>query len=93
MSTTKCICVWYDSVGTPGDPRWIVSVDEIDSATHDTLITDTIRILPADAVEADAVEAGKRIAVERDLPLYQHEFDAGGHGLGNRHTLLQGVDQ
>lgn len=89
MTTTKCVCVWYDDEGTPDDPRWVVCVEEIDLATNETSITNTIQVMPAGATESEAIEAGKRHAVKRDLPLYRFQSSSDGYGLGNRHVLVE----
>lgn len=85
---TKCVCVWYDETSEPSAPRWVVSADEIDLATGETETTATIEVLDADATEAQAIEAGKRIATQRGLPLYQFDPATDGYGRGNRHTLI-----
>ena len=85
---TKMVCVWYDDTGTPDDPRWVVSVDNVDLASNETANTTTIEALPSGSDRSRALAAGRRIAAEKRLPLYEYEPNTNGYARGNRHTLV-----
>jgi hypothetical protein len=92
MATTKLVCVWYDEAGTPDDPRWVVSLDEVDLDSGESWTSTTIHAIPDDATEDEAIKVGREIAAKRGLPLYRLEPNTDGYGLGNRHVEIDPCD-
>lgn len=65
MTTTTCIAYWLDATSDSADPRWIVSAESGGGSS-------TIRVLAADATEADARRLAVKKGRERGLPVERH---------------------
>lgn len=61
--TTKCVSVWLDDTSDADEPKWIVDTDTVEGGESDTI--------GCYDDEHAAIEAAKKAARKRGLPLYR----------------------